>query len=125
MAVPHILPESKVSIFKFYDNDAIHEAVFVDGKIMRLAGKFAATHKREAFNFAYGLSQKYFTLMTPGANYYRIWVDIRCEIGSKLSTNLDRPSPKETAYPHQEEAKPAASSSTSPKASLPELSALG
>ncbi len=79
MAVPHILPESQVGIFKFYDKNAIHEAVIVNGKIMRLTGIFSAIQKREAFNFAYGLSQKYFTPMTPGADRCRVWVDVRCE----------------------------------------------
>jgi len=65
MAVPHILPESNVKIFKFYDSAAIHEAVFIENTIMRLVGIFSIDQKREAFDFAYKLCQEYATLMTP------------------------------------------------------------
>lgn len=89
MAVPHVLPESQVSIFKFYDNYAIHEAILVTGKIMRLAGVFDGDRKREAFSFAYDLSQWYQTLITPSGSSYRIWVDIRCRDEFQLSQSLN------------------------------------
>ncbi len=79
MAVPHILPESKTTSFKFYESYAIHEAVFHEGQILKLAGVFSCENKREALNFAYALAQNYFTLITPGSAVYRIWVDIHCQ----------------------------------------------
>ena len=88
MAVPRVVPESQVSVFKFYDDQAIHEAVLWENTILRLAGVFDSDQKREALDFAYGLSQDYATLITPSATLYRIWVDIRCRRNFNLSMPL-------------------------------------
>jgi hypothetical protein len=97
MAVPHVLPESQVKIFKFYDNQAIHEAILVEGRLMRLAGVFSSDQKREAFDFAYELCQQYFTMITPSATVYRIWVDIRCRQDFRLSLPLPLTAPSPSA----------------------------
>lgn len=78
MAVPYIISESQVQVFKFYENAAIHEAVFVNNRIMRLAGVFAADDKQSAFEVAYQLCDEYPTLLMPGQSQYRVWVDVRC-----------------------------------------------
>jgi hypothetical protein len=88
MAVPYIVPESTVSIFKFYDGDAVHEAVFANGRVVRLAGIFSAHQKQEAFAFAQDLCQAHFTVMTPGSILYRVWVDVRCPRDFKLGMML-------------------------------------
>jgi hypothetical protein len=88
MAVPRVVPESQISVFKFYDDRAIHEAVLWEGTILRLAGVFDSDQKREALEFAYGLSQDYATLITPSAALYRVWVDIRYRRDFNLSLPL-------------------------------------
>lgn len=88
MAVPHVLPESKINVFKFYDNHAIHEAILFQGNIMKLAGIFSGEQQQEAFDFAYTLAQDFFTLITPSSAVYRIWVDIRCRQDFRISFPL-------------------------------------
>ncbi len=88
MAVPNVIPESKVNVFKFYDNHAVHEAILFQGRILRLAGIFHSNKKSEAFNFAYTLCQEFFTLITPSSSVYRVWVDIRCRDTFNLSFPL-------------------------------------
>jgi hypothetical protein len=89
MAVPHIISESRVTIFKFYENAEIHEAILVNNQIMRLAGDFATEQHQAAIAFAYKLCQQYPTVITPNASRYRVWVDVRCsekfDIGKTLS----------------------------------------
>lgn len=85
MSLPRIAPVSKLGVFKFYDNYAIHEAVLHEGTILKLAMVFQAEQREEAFRFAFQLSQKYVTLISPCAALYRVWVDIRCQTDFRLS----------------------------------------
>lgn len=78
MAVPHIISESRVNVFKFYENAEIHEAILAHNQIMRLAKVFPADQKQAAIAFAFQLCQKYATLITPNSTRYRVWVDVRC-----------------------------------------------
>ena len=78
MALPEIVPESKIKIFKFYENSAIHEAIIHKNCLMKLAGIFPSNEKQVAINLAYQLCENYPTLLTPGASESRVWVDMRC-----------------------------------------------
>ncbi|MGF1458327.1 MAG: hypothetical protein ACFBSG_04805 [Leptolyngbyaceae cyanobacterium] len=95
MAVPHILAESQVKAFKFYEQGSIQEAILVNNQIMRLAGNFALEQKQAAFDLAYDLCQQYSTMITPGAKAYRVWVDVRCtrpfSVGTRLAQTTDEP----------------------------------
>jgi len=79
MAIPQIVAESQISIFKFYKNGVIHEAILVNNQILRLAGVFEIDDKQTALKFAYKLCREYPTLVTPSPFIYRVWVDVRCQ----------------------------------------------
>ena len=89
MGLPRITPTSGLSIFKFYKNRAIYEAIFYEGNVLKLAKIFHAEHREEAYRFAYKLSQEYITVISPCSTLYRIWVDTRCPIDFQLSFQLD------------------------------------
>jgi len=78
MAIPQIIAESCIKVFKFYENHRIHEAILVNNQIMRLAGVFETEDKQAALEFAYRLCQRYSTIVTPNPLRYRVWVDVRC-----------------------------------------------
>lgn len=80
MAVPHIISESHIQVFKFYESGAIYEAILMKNHIMRLAGVFSEEEKQKAIDFAYKLCREYPTLITPNPSRYRVWVDVRCPI---------------------------------------------
>jgi len=50
MAIPQIIAESRIKVFKFYENHRIHEAILVNNQIMRLAGVFETEDKQAASN---------------------------------------------------------------------------
>ena len=93
MAVPHIVSESRVTIFKFYENREIHQAILVNNQIMRLVGDFAADQHQAAIAFACKLCQKYPTVITPNASRYRVWVDIRCSLTFDVNHPLSLSTP--------------------------------
>ena len=80
MHLPHIVPNSTLKIFKFYGGGDIHEAVFHDGVILRLATIFYIDKRKEAYRFAYQLGKDYITLVSADPAIYRIWVDIQCPL---------------------------------------------
>lgn len=92
MAVPQIIAESQISIFKFYENGKIHEAILVNNQILRLAGIFEIDNKQSALKFAYQLCQQYPTLITPNPQRYRVWVDVRCQEQFAVGQPLQVPS---------------------------------
>lgn len=91
MALPDIVPESQINIFKFYENSEIHEAVIHKNCLMKLAGVFPAVDKQAAIDFAYQLCENHPTLLTPGASHYRVWVDMRCPQEFDIKTVLPLP----------------------------------
>lgn len=88
MAIPQIVAESQVNIFKFYKNGEIHEAILVNNQILRLAGIFETDDKQSALKFAYKLCRQYPTLITPNPFRYRVWVDVRCPEKFAVGTPL-------------------------------------
>lgn len=88
MGLPRIVPVSKLKIFKFYENGSITEAVVHENVVLKLAKIVPIEHSKDAYGFAHDLSQNHVTVMSPGGDFYRVWVDIRCSVDFKLSFNL-------------------------------------
>lgn len=88
MGLPRVVPASRLNIFNFYANHAIHEAVFYENTILKLAKIIPLNKSEEAHHFARELSQEYTTVISPGPFLYRVWVEIRCPMDFKLSPKL-------------------------------------
>lgn len=78
MSIPHVAPASQLKPFKFYEQQAVHDAVLHEGVILKLAQIFSVDNRNDAYQFAYQLGQQYTALISPDSSWYRIWVDIRC-----------------------------------------------
>lgn len=89
MGVPHVIPNSKLKTFKFYATNAIHEAIFYEGTILRSVKNFSLEEREEAFQFACNLSQEYTTLLSPCTDLYRVWVDVWCPMAFILSFQIN------------------------------------
>ena len=89
MGVPRIIPASQLNIFKFYRDNAVHEAVFHKGTILKLAYALPIDAREQAYKCALRLSQNYTTVLSPCGSLYRVWVDVRCPDEFKLEFRLD------------------------------------
>lgn len=85
MGLPRIVPSSKLNIFKFYKDYAIHEAVTYDKTIFKLATIVPIDKSEDAYKLACELGQKYPVLISPSSALYRVWVSIECPTDFKLS----------------------------------------
>ena len=88
MTIPHLVPASKIKIFKLYNDGHVHEAIRYNQVVMKLAKIFLLEQREEAYQFAHSLSQNYATVLSPASDVYRVWVDIRCPNDFGLSFPL-------------------------------------
>lgn len=88
MSLPCIVPASRLDIFKFYQDEAIYEAIIYKNTILKLAKVVPIQKSDDAYQFAYQLSQEYTTLISPCSLVYRVWVDARCPKDFQLSAKL-------------------------------------
>ncbi len=89
MPVPKLASASQIKIFKYYSNHQAHEAIMHDNVIMKLAKVLPTDMRDEAYHIAHSLSQRYPTVLSPAADVYRVWVDVRCPDDFNLSMHYD------------------------------------
>ncbi|NER80425.1 MAG: hypothetical protein F6K42_12780 [Leptolyngbya sp. SIO1D8] len=90
MAIPRVVPASKLNTFKFYESHAIYEGIFYAGTILKLAKTFPLSKREKVYQFACKLSREYMTLISPSSTSYRVWVDIRHPIDVHPSLHLNK-----------------------------------
>ncbi|MEB3355876.1 MAG: hypothetical protein VKK04_04065 [Synechococcales bacterium] len=82
MLIPEIISESALQPFKVYQEGQILQAILYRFTVYRLASRFGAYRRSEAFELAWRFSEEgYPTLVSMkaelGQSIYSVWVDIR------------------------------------------------
>lgn len=75
---PCVIPEQKITLFKFYIDHAIHDGMTYGNNLYRLAKEFEMSDRLEAYRFGYGLiEQGIVALISVSKQRYRVWINLR------------------------------------------------
>lgn len=75
---PYVVPEQRVTLFKFYMDQTIQDGMTYRNELYRLAKEFGSDDRLEAYRFGYELiGQGASPLISVSKHRYRVWISLR------------------------------------------------
>ncbi len=87
---PYLIPEQRITLFKFYMQSVIHDGMTDGNELYRLAREFGKDNRLKSYQYACQLIEQGIpTLVSVSAQQYRVWISLRSPIAAKLAQVRD------------------------------------